>query len=349
MQGAVDAGALAGGNALKLASSNAASVRGAVEQIILTNAPAPPTNPLAITVTVADDKTSVTARAEDRVSLTFGRLFGLGTQTVAAQAKVTVVGKMRLCMLTLDPGAAGAFNLQKNAQVTALGCSLYSNSASPSGMVGGDNSMAKADTICSSGGYIGLTGELLASTADGMPGHRRPLGKQANAGRRRLRLHSHLSEQEGRYQQERGRSGRHPGPGTYCGGLHITKKAIVTLRAGTYVMKDGPLIVDKKATMSGTDVAFYFTGDKGGLVFDQKTTISLSAPTTGMMAGLMMTEEHTVTAPVDPTGSVSLDFGTTITPTPPPLGSTKPMRIYRIISDNARTMLGTIYLPSGGS
>ncbi len=130
-------------------------------------------------------------------------------------------------------------------------------------------------------------------------------------------------------------------------GLHITKKAIVTLRAGTYVMKDGPLIVDKKATMSGTDVAFYFTGDKGGLVFDQKTTISLSAPTTGMMAGLLMTEEHTVTAPVDPTGSVSLDFGTTITPTPPPLGSTKPMRIYRIISDNARTMLGTIYLPSG--
>ncbi len=78
LQGAVDAGALAGGNALKLASSNAASVRGAVEQIIVTNAPASPNNPLAITVTVADDKTSVFARAEDKVSLTFGRLFGLG-------------------------------------------------------------------------------------------------------------------------------------------------------------------------------------------------------------------------------------------------------------------------------
>ena len=36
-----------------------------------------------------------------------------------------------------------------------------------------------------------------------------------------------------------------------------------------------------------------------------------------------------------------------IPPTPAPLGQTKPMRIYRIISNNARLMLGTIYLPTG--
>ncbi len=88
LQGAVDAGALAGGNALKLASSSAASVRGVTEQIIATNAPAPPSNPLTITVKVADDKTSVFARAEDKVSLTFGCFIGLGTQTVAAQARL---------------------------------------------------------------------------------------------------------------------------------------------------------------------------------------------------------------------------------------------------------------------
>ncbi len=39
LQNAVDVGVLAGGNALKLASSNAASVKGVVEQMIVTNAP----------------------------------------------------------------------------------------------------------------------------------------------------------------------------------------------------------------------------------------------------------------------------------------------------------------------
>ncbi len=41
LQNAVDVGVLAGGNALKLASSNAASVKGVVEQMIVTNAPSP--------------------------------------------------------------------------------------------------------------------------------------------------------------------------------------------------------------------------------------------------------------------------------------------------------------------
>ena len=122
-------------------------------------------------------------------------------------------------------------------------------------------------------------------------------------------------------------------------------------------MKDGPLIVDKNAAMTGTDVAFYFTGNKGGLLFDKKTTISLSAPTTGPMAGLLMMEERTVSDPVDPAAILAGLVDQIATPllpgppppppTPPPLAATKPMRTYRIISDNARTMLGTLYLPAG--
>jgi hypothetical protein len=136
-------------------------------------------------------------------------------------------------------------------------------------------------------------------------------------------------------------------PGTYCAGLHITKDAVVTLKPGIYVMKDGPLVVDKKATLTGTDVAFYFTGNNGGLVFDKKTTISLTAPTTGVMAGLLLSEDRGVILPIDPTALVDTLLGDIISPTPPPLAYTKPVRTYRIISDNARTMLGTIYLPAG--
>ena len=348
LQNAVDAGALAGGNALKLAASNAASVRGAVEQIIVTNAPASPNAPLAITVTVADDKTSVFARAEDSVSLTFGRFVGVSVVTVAAQAKVSIVGKMRLCMLTLDPSAPGAFNLQKNAQVTALGCSLYSDSLSQTGMVGGANALARADTICSAGGYSGVranfspppqtecpvirdpllgrpTPPVGDCTTPPYPFNLLPLGKMAT-------IDKDVTLE----------------PGTYCAGLTIKKNATVTLKPGIYVFKDGPLIVKDKGTLTGVDVGLYFVGDKAGLLFDKKTTVSLSAPTTGVMAGMLMAEQPYVSNPQDPALGVIDDLtGAALPVTPPPLGQSQPMRIYRIISDNARTMLGTIYLPAG--
>lgn len=348
LQNAVDAGALAGGNALKLASSNAASVRGVTEQIIVTNAPTPPNTPLAITVTVADDKTSVFARAEDHVSLTFGRFIGLSNQTVAAQAKVTIVGKMRLCMLTLDPSAPGAFNLQKNAQVTATSCSLYSDSESQTGMVGGDNSMARADTICSAGGYVGLRANFSPPPQTGCPSIADPLKDRpapsvgscpsnlvANVltplvGGLRITTNTTLE------------------PGTYCGGVYVMGNAQVTLKPGIYVFMNGPLLVTNTASFSGTDVGLYFTGSNSGLLFNKGTTISLTAPTSGVMAGLLMMEDRNAGSILDPASLLNaMRPSDTVSLTPAAMGATQPMRIYRIISDNARTMLGTIYLPAG--
>lgn len=348
LQNAVDAGVLAGGNALKLASSTALSVRGVTEQIITTNAPTSPSGPLTITVDVANDRTSVFARAVEQVPLAFGRLIGLGNQTVAAQAKVTLVGKMRLCMLTLDPDSAGAFNLQKNAQVTATNCSLYSDSQSPLSMVGGDNSMAQAESICAAGGFLGLRANFRPTPQTGCPVIADPLKDRpappvgscpsslvANAltpllGGRRITTNTELE------------------PGTYCGGLSIMGHAQVTLKPGIYVFMNGPLLVTNSASLSGTDVGLYFAGSNSGLLFNKGTTISLTAPTTGVMAGILMMEDRQVGSILDP--AMLLNALLPVDPvslTPAALGSSAPMRIYRIISDNARTMLGTIYLPSG--
>lgn len=42
----------------------------------------------------------------------------------------------------------------------------------------------------------------------------------------------------------------------------------MVLRSDTYVIKDGPLIVDGKASMTGQNVGFYFMGDAAGVRFD---------------------------------------------------------------------------------
>ncbi len=353
LQAAVDAGTLAGGNALKLAASNPASIVGLTEQRIRDAAKAPVDQSLRLTITVPEDKTSVFARAEETVRLTFGAFLGYRESKVAAQARANLVGRMRLCMLTLDSAAPGVFNLQKNAQVTASGCSLYSNSKSPTGMVGGDSALARAQTICSAGGYVGPRANFSPTPQTDCPTIEDPLKDRAAP-----TIGDCVTLPASAVKSAKPKDGKKDienkvettltlEPGTYCGGLKITGNADVTLQAGVYVMKDGPLIVEKSASMSGTDVSFYFTGNNGGLVFDKKTTISLTAPTTGTMAGLLMAEERVVSEPVDLTGSVEVDLSDVITPPPPPLGQMKPMRLYRIISDNARTMLGTIYLPAG--
>jgi hypothetical protein len=46
------------------------------------------------------------------------------------------------------------------------------------------------------------------------------------------------------------------GPTTYCGGLVIEGGANVALNAGTYIIRDGLLIVRDAASIAGTNVDF---------------------------------------------------------------------------------------------
>ena len=352
LQSAVDAGVLAGGNALKLVVSSTESIIGLTTQTIQAEAKASADAPVSIQVAVASDKTSVEARAEQLIKLTFGAFVGMASMPVSARARASVVGRMRLCMLALDPAAAGAFNLERNAQVTAYDCALYSNSTSSSGMVGRDGALARAQTICSAGGFRDDRANFTPNPQTSCPVIQDPLrNRPAPPVGSCVNLPEILRIVDALTGMSKGvnviAESVTLDPGTYCGGLHITKNAVVTLRPGIYVMKDGPLIVDKKATMTGKDVGFYFSGNNSGLLFDKKTTVDLSAPTTGVMAGLLMAEDPTVTLPIDPALAVDTLLGDVISLTPPPLSASKPMRTYRIISDNARTMLGTIYLPAG--
>jgi hypothetical protein len=126
-------------------------------------------------------------------------------------------------------------------------------------------------------------------------------------------------------------------------GLTLKPGAIVTLSPGVYVMKDGPLHVGPPlislgvgglvsvsllpATLKGSNVAFYFTGtvkpDDDGAVtpmrFMKESVVEMTAPKTGEMAGLLFRE--------DPTAAAD--------------------RRFEIVSDSARRLVGTIYLPRG--
>ena len=86
---------------------------------------------------------------------------------------------------------------------------------------------------------------------------------------------------------------------------------------------------------------FYFEGSRASLLFDYDSSVSLTAPKTGDMAGLLMFDERLVSSPVSAPAAKAKGKA------PPALPGAPALRDYRILSDDAPVLLGTIYLPGG--
>ncbi|KQO56131.1 hypothetical protein ASF22_09595 [Methylobacterium sp. Leaf87] len=379
LQRAADSGAIAGVNQFKLANTDDASaVRTA---IAMARAQAGNQRPVAAAAEVVGTHSGVRVTLSETIVLTLGRLLNLPSLDVRVQSTAKLAGTTRLCLLALDGLSMGAFHLESAARITASDCSLYSNSINPAGIQGENAAVAQAISICSAGGYAGRA-NFSPQPATGCPVMRDPLAHlPAPRIEPCLDLGSLLNPKKYVEDPDNPAYGKNIvttvatlNPGTYCGGLHITKGATVTLRPGVYVMKDGPLVVDKKSSLEGVNVGFYFTGPRAGLLFDEKSVISLTAPKEEPMRGLLFFEERNLVAEavssslvgsllggvggvVNGVGNLATGVVGLVVELPPPLGGKGkpkpppggplPLREYRIISDEARTLLGTIYLPSG--
>jgi hypothetical protein len=222
-------------------------------------------------------------------------------------AKGRLYGSTRLCVLTLDPDASSALQLDKNAVLTATQCSVYADSRSPQGLVSQDSAMLKAERICTVGGYVGGAGNISPAPVTECPMYVDPLAGRPEPTVSPLCLPNIVDVTKTLL------------PGTYCGGLKISNGAQVTLMPGDYVITGGPLTVNGGATLKGEDVGFYMKGDQATFDFGPDSTISLSARKSGPMAGILFFEDRS--APL--------------------------LRTFRIKSGNARTLLGTFYLSRG--
>ena len=99
--------------------------------------------------------------------------------------------------------------------------------------------------------------------------------------------------------------------------------ATARLNPGVYVIRNGPLLVLNDGALIGEHVGFYFDGDLAMMRLDPRSRIDLTAPRDGDMAGFLFFSSRAA------------------------LGGALNLRRFRIGSDDARTLLGTIYLRDG--
>ena len=262
----------------------------------------------------------VTVTADPRVF--FPGVIGMTAKPVSASSVAEVLGSP-VCMIGLEVKTDRTLYMQKKAAITARNCAIYSNSRGKGGITVEGDAKVTADFICSAGG-IKLDKKMALDPAPvtdcppmSDPLADRPAPTVGSCDFNKFKLAKGATKSLS--------------PGVYCGGMEIEGTA--NLASGIYIIKDGPLKVKDKGAIKGKNVGFFLTGKDALITFEKDTLIELSGPRAGIMAGLLFYEDRNVIA-ADKTTVIELD----------PEGLPKPKE-HRIRSDNARELVGTIYIP----
>jgi hypothetical protein len=218
---------------------------------------------------------------------------------------------------------ADALLLQDTARVTAQFCAVQSNSRHPHGLTANGGSLLTAGMICTVGGKVGSGANFLPDPLTDCPAVADPLAARAppkadscggGGGSTTGASNDHLASTavltNGTYTLT---------PQTFCGGLILDDGAIVTRAPGEYVIKDGPLIVNDGATLQSSGASIYLAGAHATFSFSAESTIRLTAPKSGPLAGILFYEDR----------------------------AAPELQTHEILSNNASQLLGTVYLPRG--
>jgi hypothetical protein len=286
--------------------------------------------PLGDTSTQVDasptpEKGGVRVVVEQSSAATVG-LFG-SSRIITAAATARRMGAGKLCVLALSTRNSvipQALNMEDRSSLNAVDCGVFSNSESKQGVAVERSAVLKASLICSAGGFhihgknstVGYHGERRTDcplVEDPLKDRPQPMAGEC--------VHK---DHRGRPEKLVITESRDLYAGTYCGGIDIRgKDTVVTLRPrggdDVVIIKDGELRVSGSAKLYGRGVGIAFNGQKAFFEFAGQSTIELHAPTTGAMAGILFFGDRKAEEFLE----------------------------FKVTSDNARTLVGTIYLPRG--
>ena len=254
----------------------------------------------------------------------FAQLFDNRVTPIKVASSAKMAGDSLTCIIGLmqpEKFAQSSLHLDNDSRILAEGCSVYSNSVSRFGLRADGNAEMTAQSICSAGGIMQLRdNSFKPAPITDCPKIEDPLQDRATPVHGGCN-HDNLIVTDNTDLK----------PGVYCNGLTISGSAKVTLQNGLYVIKDGPFTVTDNASLEGKAVSFFLTGEKSTFDFQKDTTIDLAAMESGSLAGLLFYEDRNV--------PYSFDFNPFFMSTLP-----EDVRIHKISSNNARNLLGTIYL-----
>jgi len=235
---------------------------------------------------------------------------GLSASTITERSAAEIAGEGNVCVIALSDADNKALDFQKGSRLTAGACLVYSNSTAQQSMSVHQGANVQADFVCVSGGVFGDINSVSGKVLEDCPPVADPLSARPDPW---------LAGAPCNYKNPVIVTGAQSlGPGVYCGGIVVTGPgAIAQLNPGVYVIRDSLLEVSNGGTLEGDYVGFFLQGDSSQYVFHPDSIISLSAPKSGDMSGLLVFQR----------------------------ASPSQSKPNIISSDNAERLVGTIYQP----
>lgn len=308
LQAIADGAAVAAAQEISLVNSKTGIIDSVAKAYVKTNSKTG--DSISTTTLMLADKTGLAVNLTNSWKPFFAHYFVDGVTPISASATARVVGTGTVCMIGLDATKINTIHLKKSARLDARGCGVFANSVHAKAINVDTGAAIFAALTCSVGGVDGLSKASITpdpvtdcpKLADPLAARQPPVVGSCDFNGTKI-----VDEIRTLF------------PGTYCKGLIVKGTSKVKLMPGIYVITGGKLEVTDTATFEGDYVGFYLDGDKAKISFKKQTTINLTAPKDGIMAGLLMFEDR----------------------------SASNATIHRITSDNARMLLGTIYLVNG--
>jgi hypothetical protein len=223
------------------------------------------------------------------LTLSLPSLFYSGTWAVSARAVATAGSSGSYCALELDTSSSAGVSINNGASVALNQCGLGVNATGSAALTvtGGATLSAKSvsigggDTVNNGGSITPTTVVKTGQTAVSNPYSSEvvPTFTGCNYGALPSSPYTVLGWQNPTLS-----------PGVYCGGLSMGNGGAVTMNPGVYIIDGGSFSVGGINSLSGTGVTVVLTGSGSNYAtanIANGVAVTLSAPTTGAMAGLV--------------------------------------------------------------
>lgn len=197
-------------------------------------------------------------------------------ETTSVAGRVSAV-----CILALDPSGESAFFVE-NGTMIANGCAVRVNSDDAAALDVTSNGVMETIETCVTGGTR-ILGSVTPPPATGCPRVSDPLAGLAEPTVGGCDHTNMVLSAPNTFNLTEG---------VYCGGLEIKGQADVHLAPGVYVMKNGPFTVTGQATVVGSGITIFLTGNDAVADMGGSGSLDLSAPTTGDLAGILIFEDR---------------------------------------------------------
>ena len=278
----------------------------------------PKTENITLAVGESSDK-RVVLKAETRSPTSIARAIGISEIVSQEESSAILTKGFVVCALALDPSMERAFEVRDGASFFAPNCTVQVNSKHPKAAVIGTGGTATAKDFCVSGG---VQGPFIPSANTQCGAVMDPYTNRVPPNTGACKDQKEIDDILGHWHAVS--KGVRLSPGTYCGGLYLRSHK-VHFEPGTYTFKDGPLILNSGARVTGNGVSFVMSGKNSFVRVLNGSTINVAAPSSGALKGLVFFQDK----------SSQTQHGTRAT------------RLVSVFQSGANMIItGTVYLPT---